>query len=209
MDNLGNKKIFSKNLKYYMELHHLTRNDIAKITNVPYSTVASWCNGLYYPRIDKIELLANYFNILKSDLVDDKQQKEESSYITIPILGCVKAGYDYLAEENHIGRIQVDNISDINNCFALKVVGDSMEPVLYENDIVIVHKQENIESSEIAIVMINDEVTIKKIITNKDSIELIAFNPYYPPKKYERNNNNYRIQIIGKVIEARIKKVFE
>lgn len=77
MSDLGNKEVFARNLKYYMELHNKTRNDIAKITNVPYSTVSSWCNALFYPRIDKIELLANYFNILKSDLVENKEKKDE------------------------------------------------------------------------------------------------------------------------------------
>ena len=85
MSELGNKEIFSKNLKYYMDLYHLDRNDIAKICNVPYSTVASWCNALFYPRIDKIELLANHFNILKSELVEDKE-RQVSSIKMIPII---------------------------------------------------------------------------------------------------------------------------
>ena len=87
MSDLGNKDVFAKNLKYYMELNHKTRNDIAKITNVPYSTVSSWCNALYYPRIDKIEMLANYFNILKSDLVENKEKKEipQIQYYMCPV----------------------------------------------------------------------------------------------------------------------------
>ena len=82
MSDLGNKEVFAKNLNYYMEKYGKTRNDIAKITNVPYSTVSSWCNALYYPRIDKIEMLANYFNILKSDLVENKSKPQ---YFMTPV----------------------------------------------------------------------------------------------------------------------------
>ena len=78
--DLGNKEIFAKNLQYYMDFYGKDRNDIAKICDVPYSTVASWCNALYYPRIDKIEILANYFNILKSDLVEDKNTLENIKF---------------------------------------------------------------------------------------------------------------------------------
>ena len=82
MSDVGNKEVFAKNLNYYMEKYGKTRNDIAKITNVPYSTVSSWCNALYYPRIDKIEMLANYFNILKSDLVENKSKPQ---YFMTPV----------------------------------------------------------------------------------------------------------------------------
>ena len=93
MSDLGNKEVFSKNLKYYMEKYNKTRNDIAQITNVPYSTVSSWCNALYYPRIDKIEMLANYFNILKSDLVEDKisDNEQTNKFYMVPVYGQISA----------------------------------------------------------------------------------------------------------------------
>lgn len=71
MSDLGNKEIFSKNLKYFMELNHKDRNDICHDLKFPYTTFAEWYNGNIYPRIDKIEMLANYFNIKKSDLIEN------------------------------------------------------------------------------------------------------------------------------------------
>lgn len=120
----------------------------------------------------------------------------------------VKAGYDYLASQNIIGYVSIDKkVSDIENYFALKVVGDSMQPVLYEDDIIIVHKQEDIENGKIGIIIIdNEEATVKKIIKHENYIELIAFNSYYPPKKLDKSCN---FKIIGKVTEARISKIFE
>ncbi len=72
MSDLGNKETFAKNLKYYMDTYSKDRNDICQILDVPYSTLSDWLNAKKYPRIDKIELLANYFNIQKSDLIENK-----------------------------------------------------------------------------------------------------------------------------------------
>ena len=82
-----------------------------------------------------------------------------------------------------------------------------MQPVLYEDDIVIVHKQNDVESGQIGIILVdNEEATIKRIIKHEDYIELIAFNSYYPPRKLD---NKSKFKIIGKVVEARISKIFE
>lgn len=70
MSNLGNKEIFASNLKHYMQVYEKDRNDICKILDIPYTTLSDWLNAKKYPRIDKIELLANYFNIQKSDLIE-------------------------------------------------------------------------------------------------------------------------------------------
>ena len=167
-----------------------------------------WYNGEFYPRIDKIQLLANYFCIQKSDLVEDKSRLKNINKQTISLLGTVKAGYNYLATENIIGYVSVDtNINDIENCYALKVTGDSMQPILYEDDIIIVHRQDDIENGQIGIVLIdNEEATVKKVIKYYDHIELVAFNSYYPPRQLTKKDN---FQIIGKVIEGRINKIFE
>lgn len=122
--------------------------------------------------------------------------------------GIVKAGYDYLAYENIVGYVNIDRtVSDPENYFALKVAGDSMEPILYNDDIVVVHSQNDIENGQVGIILIdNEEATVKKVIKHHDYIELIAFNSYYPPKKLTKDS---KFKIIGKVIEARISKIFE
>jgi transcriptional regulator with XRE-family HTH domain len=78
MSDLGNKEIFSKNLKYYMELNNKTRIDVCRDLDLPYTTFAEWYNGNIYPRIDKIELLARYFGIEKSDLIENKEQQNNN-----------------------------------------------------------------------------------------------------------------------------------
>lgn len=82
-----------------------------------------------------------------------------------------------------------------------------MQPVMYENDIIIVHQQPDVENGQIGIVLIdNEEATVKKIMKYEDHIELVAFNSYYPPRRLDRKTN---FKIIGKVVEARISKIFE
>ena len=71
-DGIMNKKIMSSNLKTYMDINKKSRNDICKDLGFSYSTFADWVNGNVYPRIDKIEILAKYFGVDKSDLIEDK-----------------------------------------------------------------------------------------------------------------------------------------
>ena len=184
--------------------------------DIPYTTLKSIFNREVTDiRLSTAVKLSKFFNVSLDYLLDDNNQdpstsldEESSAKSVFPLLGTVKAGYDYLTNQNIIGHISIDRrIPDLESCYALKVTGDSMQPVLYEDDIVIVHKQEDIENGQIGIVLIdNDEATVKKIVKYDDHIELVALNPYYPIKKLTDKDN---FKIIGKVIEARITKIFE
>ena len=75
---LGNKEVMSKNIKKYLDIHGMSRKDLSKRLNVGYTTVSDWINAITYPRIDKIEQMANMWNIQKSDLVEEKQYSSNS-----------------------------------------------------------------------------------------------------------------------------------
>lgn len=72
---MDNKNVFSRNLKYQMELHGKSRQDVSDALGISYFTVTSWVNGTKYPRMDKVEKLAAYFGILKSDLIEEKTEE--------------------------------------------------------------------------------------------------------------------------------------
>lgn len=72
---MDNKMIFAKNLKRQMELSGKTRRDVCKALNFSYYTFSDWVNGKKYPRMDKVEILADYFGILKSDLIEEKPEE--------------------------------------------------------------------------------------------------------------------------------------
>lgn len=76
MSNIGNKKVFSENLERLMKEHGKSRNDICQALGFKYTTFTDWAKGNKYPRIDKIEMLANYFGVLKSDLIEEKSVKD-------------------------------------------------------------------------------------------------------------------------------------
>ena len=75
MSNIGNKETMSKNLKYYIEKSGKDRKTLAEIWGFPYSTVTDWINGKKYPRIDRIEVMAEYFGVLKSDLIEERTEE--------------------------------------------------------------------------------------------------------------------------------------
>ena len=74
-DKMDNKNVFASNLKRYMEVKGKSRNDISEALGISYFTVSDWVNGKKYPRMDKVEMLANYFGIQKSDLIEQKEEK--------------------------------------------------------------------------------------------------------------------------------------
>lgn len=74
MSDLGNKEIMARNLKKYMDMNNIDRNELCTKLNIKYTTMCDWLNAKTYPRIDKIEMLANYFGISKSDLVEGKNE---------------------------------------------------------------------------------------------------------------------------------------
>ena len=94
-------------------------------------------------------------------------------------------------------------ISDPANYFGLVVKGDSMAPLFDEGDYLIVHKTDgDFNTGDIGIVLINgDEATVKKVVKTDDGIELQAFNPYYPAKKYTYEEmQNLPVKVIGVVV---------
>ena len=80
MSDLGNKEIMAKNIMYYMEKHDKTRQDMCEALGVKYTTFTDWVKGKSYPRIDKIELMANYFGISKTVLVEERTEQPEEHY---------------------------------------------------------------------------------------------------------------------------------
>ena len=77
MSDLGNKQIMAKNIRKYMELNNMTQTDLCNALGLKFMTVSDWVNAKSYPRIDKIEMMANYFGISKADLVEDNTEKKE------------------------------------------------------------------------------------------------------------------------------------
>ncbi|WP_301885323.1 LexA family protein [Dialister invisus] len=209
MSDLGNKKVFSKNLRKYMDLYQKSRNDICKDLGFAYTTFTSWETGVNYPRIDKIEMMADYFHIEKSDLIEDKTDKPSSSAkgIRIPVLGRVAAGIPIEAITDIEDREKIpQNMAKTGEYFALKIAGKSMEPRMMDGDVVIVRRQPDVDSGDIAVVLVNgNDATVKQISKSDAGLTLIGWNPsVYTPKTYNKKEcKELPVTILGKVVEIR------
>ena len=93
MSSIGNKEVFSENLRFYLEKTDKTQKDVALAIGVTPASLNEWLKGKKYPRIDKIELLARYFGILKSDLIEEKGMNK-----TLPQVRKITEGEDLLLE---------------------------------------------------------------------------------------------------------------
>lgn len=186
---------------------------IAKYLNVTLQTISNYETEKRDMTPDTILKLAQYFDVSTDYLLGKTDLRNAVVSISkIPILGTVKAGYDWLAEENVVDYITLkETIPNINEYYALKITGQSMLPLLSEGDLVIVHGQDDVESGQTAVILINgEEATVKKVIKTNDGIELHAMNPYYPVKKFTYEDmKNIPVKIIGRVKEAKIKGAFE
>lgn len=210
MSNLGNKKIMAKNILYYMNKHQKNRNEMCEALGVKYTTFTDWVKGNSYPRIDKIELMANYFGISKSDLVEEHpaNNRSQNKGVSINVLGRVAAGIPINAITDIIDTEEIsETLAKTGEFFGLKIKGDSMTPTICDGDVIIVRQQDDAENGDIVVATINgDEATCKRLRKYKEGIELVSINPSYAP--FEFSNDEIRekpVKIIGKVVESRRK----
>jgi len=179
------KAIFSENLNSYIAKSEKTQLEIAKSIGVSPQTFNTWCKGIAIPRMGKVQALADYFNINKSDLIEDKKLNIdtvpiESGY-TIPVLGRVAAGYGKEAVEEVIGQIEISPaLAAKGDYFGLLIKGDSMIPTLYDGDTVIVQRVDDAESGDLVIALVNGhDATCKRLQKYAEGIALIPQNPVY------------------------------
>lgn len=152
-----------------------------------------------------ISMLMERLHSNNDDTILDMLPVDET--VTIPIVGTVRAGYGGLALECDIGTETVGKrtLAGYNkqDFFYLKVKGDSMEPRLFEGDLVLVRRQSSVDSGSYAVVTIDEEEGVVKIVEyDKNSISLISQNHNYPPRVF-RGKDVQRIRVIGKVIESK------
>lgn len=83
MSDLGNKEVFALNLQNMMNKKNVKAVDVCKALNISKSTFSNWLNAKIYPRIDKIEMLANYFDCKKSDLVEKEYKSSMIDYLIL------------------------------------------------------------------------------------------------------------------------------
>ena len=207
MSSLGNKEIMAKNIQYYMDKYEKTRQDMCDALGVKYTTFTDWVKGNSYPRIDKIELMANYFGISKADLVEERSlNRAGKAGVVINVYGRVAAGIPLEMIEDVIDTEEIsEELARTGEFFALQIHGDSMEPRIKEGDIVIVRKQDDAESEDVVIATVNGtDATCKRLKKYADGIALVATNPTYDPMYFSNKEIEEKpVKILGRVVELR------
>lgn len=119
-NDLGNKKIFAENLQRYMEQHGIDRNKLCADLDFKYTTVSGWLSAEKYPRIDKIEILAHYFGIKKSDLVEDHNKADKLGRIFVDVTTALNLNIPEMQEDLGVDRKTIERLIYNKNTFLKK-----------------------------------------------------------------------------------------
>lgn len=202
------KEIFAENLNRLVNSRNLSQREIATRLNVSPQTFNTWIQGKAIPRMGKIQLLADYFKIEKSDLIEKKTNVTLSQGIKIPVLGTVPAGIPISAVEDILDYEEIpQSWANQGEFFALKIKGDSMEPRMISGDVAIVKQQSDADSGDVVIALVNgNEATCKKLEKTNNGIMLISTNTKYAPMFFSNEQiSELPVVILGKVVELRQK----
>lgn len=118
MANQDQKDILSKNLKIYLDRKGLSQTDLAKELGYPEMTVSNWVNAKFYPRIDKIQEMADFFGINKSDLMEDKSDDENTHFNEMVVMGFDGLDVTKMSEEDR--KEYYNDLIDMMNMVKLK-----------------------------------------------------------------------------------------
>lgn len=203
-----NSTNMAEKIKKLRSERHMTLEEVAAIVGVGKSTVRKWETGMIANmRRDKIASLAKALGTTPAYLMGWEEKEETPVGVRIPVLGHVAAGIPIEAIEDIIDYEEIPQAMAKNGeYFGLRIRGNSMEPRILEGDVVIVRKQPDVESGEIAVVLVNgDEATCKRVVKSDAGITLIALNvAAYPPHFYTAQEvASLPVTIVGKVVELR------
>ena len=209
---IGNK------IKSLRKQHNMTQDELgAKITATK-SMISLWENGRRKVDTVNLQRIANVFNVTTDYLLGrnstTNELKTDINYaipltggVRIPVLGSIVAGIPNTAVTEYDEWIEISqSLAMRGEYFALRIKGDSMEPTLFDSDIVVIRQQPDVEDGEIAAVSIaGNEATIKRIYHRSDGIDIVGDNVRAFPRMFYSNHDiaTLPIRIMGKAIEVR------
>lgn len=214
---------FQNRLKKALDIRNIKPVELHEKTGISESLISKYLSGNAIARQRKISILSDVLDINEVWLLgyDVSMEKETTQELKgsislkelfkdkVPLLGTVKAGYNYLANENIIDYIAI-NFKKENDYeyFALKIVGDSMETIISEGDFVVIQKQNEFNSGDYCVILINgEEATVKRVFKLDTGIKLVALNPLYKDVDYTFDDmKKIPVEIIG-IVKQLIKNL--
>ena len=200
-------EIFSKNLRYYMDIKEISQNALAKELDVSSTSVNNWYNGYKIPRMDKVDKICMLFHITRSDLIEEHNKPDDPtdgvtnlihpSAYRIPIVGRICAGDGCFVIEEKMGYFTIDHT--IKADFALIVKGDSMIDIdINDGDIVLIKKVYDYYDGKIYAIRLIDEneATIKRCYFEEDKVIMQPCNPEFKPMIADGKN----VSVVGECV---------
>lgn len=192
--------------------------ELANASGVSKASISQYLNGSHSPSNISSGKMAKILNVnpvwlMGFDvpmLVPDKDVSNKSTQkgLTVNVLGRVAAGIPIEAITDIVDQEEIsEDLAKTGEFFGLRIQGNSMEPDIHNGDTVIVKKQDDAETNEIVIALINgNDGVCKRLKKYAESIALVSINPDYEPMYFNQEEiDNTPVRIIGKVVELRRK----
>ena len=194
-------------LKILRKREGMTQAEVALKLGVDRSTYAKYESGQSEPNFEMLQKLASLYGASVDFLIGGTSMPSSTGGTWIPVLGDVAAGSPIEAVENIVDYEEIDSsMASTGEFFGLRIKGSSMEPRIRDGDVVIVRRQEDAETSDTAVILVNgDSATVKRIKKDPDgSLWLLPNNPAYDPQHYSPAEiATLPVRIIGKGVELR------
>lgn len=201
-------------LKKLRENRGMTQAELGKALDISPSAIGMYEQGRRIPDISTLKKISSFFSVSVDYLIENNLQNDANKTppssgkgIRIPVLGRVVAGIPIEAVEEILDYEEITpELAATGEFFALKIRGHSMEPRMMEGDVVIVRRQDDVDSGDVAIVLVNgDEATVKRVKKQEEGITLIATNTsVYEPHFYSNKEiTELPVRILGRVVELR------
>lgn len=198
--------------------HNMTGYELGLKLNITRNAVSQWETNKRVPTSIMLTQIAKLFNVTTDYLLGrdpiPNDSKSEINYaipltggVRIPILGSIVAGIPNTAVADYDEWVEISqSLAMRGEYFALRIKGDSMEPTLFDSDIVVIRQQPDVEDGEIAAVSIaGNEATIKRIYHRSDGIDIVGDNVRAFPRMFYSNHDiaSLPVRIMGKAVEVR------
>ena len=201
--------MFSDSLKKARIAKGFSQQALARQLCISQQAYAQYETGRSSPNPEVLKKISEILDVSVDLLLENNiSPSNDSSGVWINVLGRVAAGVPLEAIEEILDQEEITHeMASKGDFFGLKIKGDSMEPKFSDGDTVIVRKQSDIESGDIAIILINGEDAVcKKVLKNSNGIALVSTNPAYDPLYYSAQEvADLPVVILGKVVELRAK----
>ena len=205
----------SSRIQQALDIRGLKQTDLVERTKISKGSLSSYVSGRYAPKQNNIYLLAKALNVNVEWLMGadvpmayfkEVRSVEHNPAVRIPVLGRVAAGIPINAVEETIDWEEIPaEMVGSDEYFGLRIKGDSMSPRIMDGDTVIVRRQDDADTGDIVIAIVNgDDGVCKKLRKTDSGIMLISLNPAYDPMVFNHADiDTIPVNIIGRVVELR------